>query len=141
MEWRRSKWKNHSWWTIANSIALKRYNKEEMRWKMQAHVPHQFFLISYLHTQTTIHTKNSNLKMYLLHLFLNLTSFKLRNEKFPCILHNLTLGHEKPQRTPYFQHMFKNWFHKKKKKNCFSYAYQMLKKKKFFLDRFCPKLL
>lgn len=51
--------------------------------------------------------------MYLLHLFLNLTSFKLRNEEFPCILHSLTLDREKPQRTPYFQNMFKNWFHKK----------------------------
>jgi hypothetical protein len=53
--------------------------------------------------------------MYLFHLLLNLTSFKLRNEEYPCILHNLALDCEKPQRTPYFQHMFKNWFHEKKK--------------------------
>ncbi len=53
--------------------------------------------------------------MYLFHLLLNLTSFKLRNEEFPCILHNLALDCEKPQRTPYFQRMFKNWFHEEKK--------------------------
>ncbi len=50
----------------------------------------------------------------------------MENENFPYILHNIILDREKPQRTTYFQHMFKNWFHEK---SCCSYGYQIPKKK------------